>query len=208
MSLCVVGPQDLDEVECLVREYFGKIPDRGVERPWYGRAGSPWSSGSGLAEVFRIIPVKENAHEIHLTFPLPSMKGGAEAHNALPGADPRDDYRKRVDELLAHLVGYEGEGSLLSWLRRAHLPQHCRQAVGRTVGAWSVALLAICSVSALSWPRGIAQWKVAAYFGFGLIHRETEAAATAIKEDIAEAIPAAIMSVLIVLVGYTMSFAK
>ena len=149
MSLCVVGPQDLDEVERLVREYFGKIPDRGVERPWYGRAGSPWSSGSGLAEVFRIIPVKENAHEIHLTFPLPSMKGGAEAHNALPGADPGTTTASAWTSCLRTWLDTRGRFAPIL-IAAPQLATALQAAVGRTVGAWSVALLAICSVSALS----------------------------------------------------------
>lgn len=102
MRLCVVGRESLDELETLVRDRFSTVPTAHRGRPVVGP--SPWGEAE-LGRVFRSVPVKERRY-LRLTWPLP------------PQPYPNED---RPTDLLGHLIGHEGKGSLLSLLKREGL---------------------------------------------------------------------------------------
>ncbi|MBA3988336.1 MAG: peptidase M16 [Idiomarina sp.] len=98
MRLVLVGPQSLDELEGLSVRYFSDIATEG-ETPSAIQAPLYLKSQQGV--VVHVRPLK-NACRMILTLPL-------------PGID--DDYPYKTTTLLAHLLGYEGPGSLTSQLK-------------------------------------------------------------------------------------------
>ncbi|XP_077499143.1 insulin degrading metalloproteinase isoform X1 [Amblyomma americanum] len=98
MSLVVLGKESLDDLARMVVPLFSVVPDKGVEPPtWpqhpYGR--------EQLGLRARVVPVKDNRF-LHLTFPTPDL---------------RQYYRAGPGDYVAHLIGHEGPGSLLSELK-------------------------------------------------------------------------------------------
>lgn len=100
MHLAVVAPQPLDELEALVTERFADVPDRGLARP---RIEAPLVETQRLPRAVRLESVRDSQRVCFL-FPVP---------------DPETAYRHKPADYLAHLLGHEGEGSLLAALREA-----------------------------------------------------------------------------------------
>ncbi|CAN0462922.1 unnamed protein product, partial [Scytosiphon promiscuus] len=71
----------------------------------------PFDAGA-LGRVFRVQPVKD-VHRLHVTWQL-------REHHSL--------YKTKPSEYIGHLIGHEGEGSILSLLR------HRRWATGVSAG--------------------------------------------------------------------------
>ena len=93
ITVAVLGPQDLDDLETLVMERFGAVPDRGLgPRP---RNPALYSPGS-LSRSYAWQAVK-STRMLRFTFPIPPL---------LP------HYRTKPAGHLAALIGHEGPGSL------------------------------------------------------------------------------------------------
>ena len=98
MTLTVLGPDSLDQLESWVREGFSNIPNRHR----HGKTiTEPFVTPEQTGLMIRIEPLKE-IRKLILSFPLP----GTESH-----------YRKKPLSYFAHLLGYEGEGSLMLTLK-------------------------------------------------------------------------------------------
>jgi insulysin len=102
MQLALIGPQPLDEQETLVAERFAGIADRGLERPVIEE---PLALEETLPRYLEVQSVRDSRH-MRFLFPVP---------------DPIEDYRYKPADYLAHLLGHEGDGSLLAVLREAGL---------------------------------------------------------------------------------------
>ncbi|GHE22407.1 insulinase family protein [Halomonas urumqiensis] len=100
MHLAIVAPQPLDELETLVSERFAAIADRGLAPP----------------EID--IPLVEDG-SLPRRVELQSVRDSRQARFLFPIDDPVQDYRTKPASLLAHLLGDEGDGSLLAVLREA-----------------------------------------------------------------------------------------
>lgn len=100
MHLTLVAPQPLDELETLVAERFTGIADRGLEAP---RITAPLALEEAQPQRVALQSVRDSRH-LRLLFPIP---------------DPIAEYRHKPADLVAHLLGHEGEGSLLAVLREA-----------------------------------------------------------------------------------------
>ncbi len=101
MTLVLAGPQSLAELAQLAQHYGGSItaadgPDFSVQQPLY-RADQ-------LGVQIQVKPLK-NARRLIMAF-------------ALPGIDA--DYAHKTTSFIAHLLGYEGPGSLYSHLHQQH----------------------------------------------------------------------------------------
>jgi secreted Zn-dependent insulinase-like peptidase len=99
MTLVVSGRESLDELESMVRSRFEAVVDRDRPRPL---ADVPLFAPQQLPALVQIQPIREQRN---LTFVW--------ALNSLP-----DDFRSKPLAYIGNLVGHEGEGSLLSWLKR------------------------------------------------------------------------------------------
>lgn len=98
MRLVLVGPQDLASLERLAAEYFCQIPASG-ERP--APITQPMYLEQQHGVVIHVRPLKPACRMI-LTLPFPGIN---------------DDYPYKTTTLLAHILGYEGPGSLCSLLK-------------------------------------------------------------------------------------------
>ncbi|XP_029847495.1 insulin-degrading enzyme isoform X2 [Ixodes scapularis] len=98
MALVALGKESLDELTEMVVPLFSAVPNRGVSRPEW--AQHPYGPDQ-LKVLGHIVPVKDNRY-MYMTFPTPDM---------------RKHYRSSPGDYLAHLIGHEGPGSLLSELK-------------------------------------------------------------------------------------------
>lgn len=99
MKLVVQGHDSLDQMEGWVRESFGPIPNRNVQPPVFSEM--PWDFDAQAVQVFRMSPVRET-NQLYITWALDPLMG---------------KYKHQPDEYLAHLLGHESEGSILSLLK-------------------------------------------------------------------------------------------
>ncbi|MCE8016812.1 peptidase M16 [Halomonas sp. MCCC 1A17488] len=112
MHLALVAPQPLDELEAMVAERFADIADRGLERPVIEE---PLVREGSLPRYVELQSVRDS-RQVSFMFPVP---------------DPIQHYRHKPADLLAHLLGHEGEGSLFAVLREAGLADGLSAGVGR-----------------------------------------------------------------------------
>ena len=99
ITVAVLGPQDLDELEALVSKRFGPIVDRGLgPRP----PNPPLYIPETLPASYAWRTVKNN-QSLGFTFPIPPLK---------------PHYRTKAAGYLAGLVGHEGSASLHDVLSR------------------------------------------------------------------------------------------
>ena len=112
MHLSLVAPQSLDELEEMVAERFAGIADRGLERPVIEQ---PLVLDGSLPRYVELQSMRDS-RQVSFMFPVP---------------DPIQHYRHKPADLLAHLLGHEGEGSLFAVLREAGLADGLAAGVGR-----------------------------------------------------------------------------
>ncbi len=102
MKLCVMSENDLDTMEGWVRSKFASIPN-------YDRGALQYPKDvfdpAKLPMVIEVKPVTDS-RSLELEFAMPSV---------------RDYWREKPTGLLGALVGHEGEGSLLSQLKKEDL---------------------------------------------------------------------------------------
>ncbi|MDT7525209.1 insulinase family protein [Pseudidiomarina sp. GXY010] len=98
MTLVLCGPQSLAELQQLAELHGSRIPSGCADALLLDE---PLYEAEQLGLMVQVKPLKE-AQRLILTF-------------ALPGID--DDYANKTTSFLAHLLGYEGQQSLLSYLR-------------------------------------------------------------------------------------------
>ncbi len=111
MRLVVIGPQSIDELETLVREKFAKVPSHNA-KPQF--TDLPLYQANLLPAVLSIKPEKERRSLI-LNFPLP---------------DTQRHYKSKPIHLISHLLGHEGKGSLLSWLKKQDWAENLQSGYG------------------------------------------------------------------------------
>jgi insulysin len=102
MRLVVLGSESLDELETLVRDRFSAVPNREVpERD----IGAPLFLEAQLPMHLRVEPTG-TLRQLQVNFPI---------------ADYRREYDAKPTSYVSNLLGHEGEGSLLSQLKREGL---------------------------------------------------------------------------------------
>ncbi|KAK4492122.1 hypothetical protein RD792_002919 [Penstemon davidsonii] len=97
MKLVVIGGETLDVLEDWVLELFSSVKKDLLVKPELGLDMPIWKTG----KVYWLEAVKD-VHILDLSWTLPSM---------------RKDYLKKAEDYLAHLLGHEGKGSLLFFLK-------------------------------------------------------------------------------------------
>ncbi|KAF5398097.1 Insulin-degrading enzyme, partial [Paragonimus heterotremus] len=94
MALVVLGKEPIDKLETLVTSLFGDVPNKDVPQPSWD--DSPWVEAVLKKKTF-VTPVAE-LNQLHLMWPID---------------DYSEFYKSRT-----HLLGHEGQGSLLSLLKK------------------------------------------------------------------------------------------
>ncbi|MDX1705038.1 insulinase family protein [Pseudidiomarina sp.] len=102
MTLVLAGPHSLDELSAMAERHAGAIENRGGSRQ---PVTVPLYLPEQLGIEIQVRPIKE-ARRLIMAF-------------ALPGIDA--DYACKTTSYIAHLLGYEGPGSLYSVLHQQHL---------------------------------------------------------------------------------------
>ena len=96
MTLVIYGPQSLNQLELWSKELFDPIQNQQSTVATY-----PTELYLDLPKDVRIEPVKQLLN-LSFVFPL---------------NDAVTDYKKKPTQYIGHLLGHEGEGSLLAWLK-------------------------------------------------------------------------------------------
>ena len=112
MNLAVVAPQKISELKKYVSDGFGSIPNRNVVAPENAWAYSvpPFKEGSSVIpaekSMVEIVPIQE-LRQVTVTWPV-----------VFASKEERDEFRlNKPDNFVASLLGHEGVGSLLSYLK-------------------------------------------------------------------------------------------
>ncbi|MET0379983.1 MAG: insulinase family protein [Spongiibacteraceae bacterium] len=98
MSLVVIGREPLDQLQAMVQSRFAAVPDR---RAATAAIQVPLFKPEQLPALVQVQPVQQQ-RSLSFMWPIP---------------DQSDDYRSKSLEYIGNIVGHEGEGSLLSWLK-------------------------------------------------------------------------------------------
>ena len=115
MNLAIVAPQPLEQLEKWVVERFAEIPDNDLSVP---TIDAPLVDTDTLPRYIERQSLQDR-RQLRFYFPVP---------------DPTDEYRSKPTQLIAHLLGDEGDGSLLAVLRDAGLADGLSAGVGRGDG--------------------------------------------------------------------------
>ncbi len=99
MTLAVLGRESLDELEAMVRSYFSEVNNNNVESP---STDEPLLLSNELPALLEYEPFRDS-RSLSYTFPIPIIK---------------DRYKSKPAAYLGNLIGHEGEGSLLSLLKK------------------------------------------------------------------------------------------
>ena len=157
MTLVVLAPNSLDELELMVRPRFERVPNTQSEQPKHGQA--LFEKGK-LPLLLSLQPVQE-LRELSVTIPLPAV---------------HEYYRQKPLAYLGNLIGHEGEGSLLSLLKSKGWAESLRAGEGVsdqsgssfdiTVGltpsglsSWQQVLALIFQEIALVAEQGVTEWR-------------------------------------------------
>ncbi|AJR07848.1 insulinase family protein [Photobacterium gaetbulicola] len=98
MGLVLLGPQSLEELDAYAQNFFHDIPNTGKAK---ADIAVPLVSENEKAKFITIEPIKE-VRKLTLSFTLPAVD---------------QHYRKKPLSYVAHLLGNEGSGSLMSLLK-------------------------------------------------------------------------------------------
>ncbi|CAF1121848.1 unnamed protein product [Adineta ricciae] len=102
MSLAVLGNQSLDELQELVIKSFKDVPNKRLKKATY--PADPYGENKRKTILY-VVPVKEHRH-LTINWVIP---------------DHKELYYCNPESYLSHLIGHEGDGSLLSYLKKSGL---------------------------------------------------------------------------------------
>lgn len=101
MTLVVQSKETLDTLEKWVTEIFSQIPNNGLPKPNFGHLTDPFDTPA-FNKLYRVVPVRK-IHALTITWALPPQQ---------------QYYRVKPLHYISWLVGHEGKGSILSYLRK------------------------------------------------------------------------------------------
>ena len=101
MDLVISGKHSIKQLEEWAVEKFGDVVDKGVEVPDYKKPVLPYTEAN-LGQIVKFQPIKDK-DTLEISFILPYVE---------------DQYKSNPLKYFAHLLGHEGENSLLSYLKK------------------------------------------------------------------------------------------
>ena len=104
MNLVVTGKHSIDQLEEWVKSKFSPVKNKDVVLPDYSQPRMPYDKDN-LGRIVKWKPIKDK-NSLELYFVLPYTQ---------------NEYTTRPLEYYSHLIGHEGENSLLSYLKKEDL---------------------------------------------------------------------------------------
>lgn len=101
MTLVVQSKETLDTLEKWVTEIFSQIPNNGLPKPNFDHLTDPFDTPE-FSKLYRVVPIRK-IHALTITWALPPQQ---------------QHYRVKPLHYISWLVGHEGKGSILSYLRK------------------------------------------------------------------------------------------
>ncbi|XP_071421582.1 nardilysin [Pithys albifrons albifrons] len=101
MTLVVQSRETLDTLEEWVTEIFSEIPNNGLPKPSFDHLTQPFDTPE-FHKLYRVVPIRK-VHSLTITWALPPQE---------------QYYRVKPLHYISWLVGHEGKGSVLSFLRK------------------------------------------------------------------------------------------
>jgi len=101
MTLAVQSQHTLDTMQEWIESIYSSVPNNGLSLETFHHLDKPFSN-SRFHKLYRLHPV-QNVYQIDLTWSLPNLM---------------DKYRTKPLHYLSWVIGHEGKGSLLSYLRK------------------------------------------------------------------------------------------
>ncbi|MGB0894214.1 MAG: insulinase family protein [Parashewanella sp.] len=98
MTLCLIAPESLDNLETLAIEHFGRIENKELSKNY---PDVPWLTPATLTQQISIRPLKKQKR-LNISFALPNIQRY---------------YQQKPLTFISHLLGNETQGSLLSYLK-------------------------------------------------------------------------------------------
>mmetsp|Transcript_8617 Transcript_8617/g.16664 ORF Transcript_8617/g.16664 Transcript_8617/m.16664 type:complete len:1167 (+) Transcript_8617:145-3645(+) len=112
MTLAIIGPQSLETLKKMAEDSFSNIPNRNAgapEKEWMGVV-PPYDSNNSVipsfGNVVKIVPVQD-LRQVSITWPI-TYKDEKDRQDAL---------LTKQAQYVGHIIGHEGPGSLLSYLK-------------------------------------------------------------------------------------------
>jgi len=151
MALVVLGSEDLDSLQHTVEELFWDVENKNSEMPVWTQ--NPYSEAE-LQKRIEIVPVKD-LRNLSLSFVFPDTtheyKSSVSLYMEMIFVLPRKFLLNKgssspvfqSDRYLSHLIGHEGEGSLLSHLKGMNWVNHLEasgSAPGRGFGQFRISV--------------------------------------------------------------------
>lgn len=124
MKLVVLGKQSLDDLEIMVTEVFSAIPNKDIAPPEF--PGTPYTPNL-LGREISIVPVRET-RSLELFFPMREVKSM---------------YKTKPCHYLSHLLGHEGNGSILALLKKYGWANELSCGQSRSSSDWSSFVLSV-----------------------------------------------------------------
>ncbi|CAL4145200.1 unnamed protein product, partial [Meganyctiphanes norvegica] len=101
MTLAVQARLPLDTLQSWVTQIFESVPNNGIPKPTYGHISFPFPKEK-MHKLYKIVPMKDY-HSIEINWTLPTLL---------------KHYRIKPLQYISHLLGHEGHGSILSFLKK------------------------------------------------------------------------------------------
>ncbi|CAO3652625.1 unnamed protein product [Cunninghamella blakesleeana] len=125
MKLCVLGQEPLDQLTQWVVEKFSEVQNKNIQVPTF--PGHPLTENELMKQIF-VKSVKHN-RILEINFPFP---------------DQSRYYESQPAHYLSHLIGHEGTGSILSYLKKkgwaTYLSSGCGSSRGYSIFQTSIDL--------------------------------------------------------------------
>ncbi|XP_040583700.1 nardilysin [Lepeophtheirus salmonis] len=104
MTLVIQSQDTLDNLQKMVEELFSNIPNNGLEQETFDHLKHPFDT-KAFNQIYKIVPI-ENSYRLEINWALAPLI---------------DKFRVKPIRWLSWIIGHEGKGSLIAYLREKNL---------------------------------------------------------------------------------------
>lgn len=119
MKMVMLGKESLEELEDLANKYLADVPNQDIKVPVF--PGEPFGKEQ-LSTKLSVVPVKDGTRSLEMQFPMREI-------DSL--------YLYKPTRYLSHLIGHEGEGSILALLKEKGWANELSSGEARSLSDWS-----------------------------------------------------------------------